>query len=207
MKLVPVETVRTALGFDPIPDVEGAIEASLHNATAILNGALRAGGFDRASVSDTFWVSGPTNRNTGLYIFKLARGLLTADAITVYTADSIADLASASARTDITALCTLDRDKGFVRYLNDTGIDDVYARITYTSGFQPADEDDALYSQAQVPEWLKSAASLQAIVSLANNPVLKAREVVVDGKGAASEFAQVIAPYVRYRPDALEPIQ
>ncbi len=94
---------------------------------------------------------------------RLSRAFLTADAVTVVTASTMADLLNTGG-TDVAengGNILIEREKGLVKIF-DLDLRDQFVRVAYTAGFtvNTADEYES------VPQWLVDAAEVKAVLNL-----------------------------------------
>lgn len=81
-----------------------------------------------------------------------------------------------------------------------------FVRIAYTYGFDVDADDDTLYDQTRVPNWLRLAAQVSAKMLLAQHPIMERTQVKIDPKIMQGELGRIVGPKLRFTPNALMPL-
>jgi hypothetical protein len=209
MKLATVASVQHLIAFDSgLQSIEDAIDTALEEATAFLRTELRTP-FDRvASVTDLFFVEKTLKVGTDWRTrLALSRGFIQSGTVTYLKATSYADLLD-GVTEDVAEFATINRDLGTVNFHGVEFVNRFIQITTPAAGFEVSAGDTSLYKQDQVPDWLKAAARLQAVVSLdATNPTLRheqAQPRLVEDM--MRRVANLIAPHKRYLPQYMSPV-
>jgi hypothetical protein len=206
MMLSSVEDLRASLGYDAAPDILEAFRAALNAAASLLAGRLRTT-FDQAAYIDTFYVGTPLQFGTHDRVdLLLSQGfLLVPPAVTVRSAGTVGDFGTTS-EVDMSTYASVSNEVGTVSML-DSGISDRYVRVSYTAGFLKDASTPQQYRATDVPDWLKTASRLQAILHMYDNPVTKVKELPIgDQTMLDTQLIAVIDQHIRYRPLALSPV-
>lgn len=204
MLLASVQVIRESLGFDDMADINAAIETALHAAEPQLAAILQTR-FERAEVTDTFWVYEPGFRQ-GMHVqteFKLSRGFL-ASAPTI-TATEAPSLFGTSASQELTGVMKVDLELGVATDWK-SRFNNQYVEFSYTAGFEADEDSPESYKLSQVPSWLQEAAKLKCLLHLAKNPSLTEVGIQLDQKTLEAQYAALINPHLRYAPSALLPM-
>lgn len=184
MMLTDPTVIRDTLGFDDMADINDAIDAALVAATPVLAANLRSE-FDKKTWIDTFYVDTPAQRMGNLLQteFLLSTGFVTQ--ITKMESSTGFDLFGGTDVVDRLGTTRLDKDRGVIKSVTPdyTGM---FVQITYEAGFDVSGTDPDMYEAVDVPPWLQEAAKVMAMMSLANNPVVRA---VDDGGGSYAGIA------------------
>ena len=201
MLLAPVNEIREQLGFDDMTDINSAVTMALSAAEPQLAAVLNTE-FDRGVFTDTFYVREPPFRDGPAVEteFRLRRGLVK-EVTSVLLCNDPDAFDDPTSTIDVTAKTTLHSSKGIVRDFK-THYMRQYVQITYDAGF---DADDAGVYQ-NVPDWLKNAAKLQAMINMADSPVLSEAQIKLDTKMLSLEMTALLSRHLRYAPMSLLPL-
>lgn len=205
MRLASVSDLRTSMGFDDIPDVTNAIAFALDTTTPAFEAHLRTA-FDRAGVTDTFavgdqvWLHG-----TPQLRLRLSRGFVVSGSLTAWYADRIESLDDSAERTEVTGDLTLGLEKGVASNFT-LDLNRKYLRVAYQAGFTADGDDPEMYDQAQVPDWLRTAAMLAARIELNNHPHFKSDEGTTSVAVLERRLSLLIGDKARFVPAAIDPI-
>jgi hypothetical protein len=206
MHLASVQLIREQLGFDDMTDINAAIEMALASVEPQI-AAMLGTRFERASVTDTFWVAQPGFRQ-GRHVeteFRLSRGLLASAPVITY-----GYLPNGDGHTELQGL-RVDLEKGVIADFL-TSYQSQYVRVTYTAGFEPEmttgdnPTPTGSYKLDQVPGWLQEAAKLKALIFLAGAEPIQEAGVTIDTKILDAQFSAMINAHLRYAPSALLPL-
>jgi len=212
MRLVPVSTVSTVLGWEDIPDLNEALGAVLDSVTDILAARLKTdfdlySRVDKYQVQDSVFVRGMPRSH-----LLLSQSFVDRTSLQVQYSDQFVSLESAPDRTDITSEVSLDIARSclsvFTRDLSGR-----FVRVAYTAGFGADTSDGTVYDQTAVPSWLQTLAITLAKQSISNDPRFKQedpkfRQITDPGdlKLMAAGIDSVIAHRIRIAPKAMNPI-
>jgi hypothetical protein len=210
-KLVDVSVVRDRIGYPNDADINTAITDALEGVTIKLESLLRTK-FSTISTTDTYFIRPGQSRwsktqfRTKLF---LTRGFLSSATLTdVKYGASLQAFNSEVNRIDVdTSLYLIeDKERGVIDIL-DFDLGDLYVQVTYDSGFNLTEGDATLFDQTEVPDWLKEAAELLAIVELEANPAINPEDrSAQEIDNTKNLFTRVITPHIRYVPAAIRPI-
>lgn len=201
MKLVSVDTVRDALGFDDMTDISDAIDTALHAATSILEARLGTT-FGRETLSDKFYVYEPgfVQGTLQLTTFLLRRGFL----VNV-TSVGYSDVPAGGSSVDILSQVQINSSMGLITNY-EVPLDQVFVAVAYVSGFEVDETDAELYKPDQVPMWLQEAAKLQALMQLSKHPTLTQAQIEIDTKTVGMQLDNIVKRNLRYAPTAMLPL-
>lgn len=213
MYLVPVSTIRNALGYDNLTDIVTAIKAGLDTADVGLAASLRTTFEEQARV-DYFHVKASFQPATDVRqtSFLLKQGFVQASpAYTMKAAPTRAGLAETSAVnlrdvTNFGDLTSMDTERGVV-IVDGYDLTGLYVKVGYTAGFgADADEED-LYDQTEVPTWLQEMAKVSSMIDVVTNPSLFGEdETKPNTKVLTNKLGLMITDHVRYEPLARKPL-
>ncbi len=204
-KLATVDSLRQELGFTTdMTDFTTAADDAMEAATVTLEAKLDTM-FDRATVTDRFYVDEPPFAHglNPVTEFRLSRGLVVAVSSFHY-ASLMAHFGTGDA-TDNLSVLMFNLDKGIVKD-HTYFYDHKYVEITYTAGFEIDANYPDTYDANQVPKWLQQAARAQAKLFMSDNPTVKQAETNMDTRLIGSTLNQMLGRYVRYAPTALLPL-
>lgn len=202
MKLIDASRVAGRIGFEPGVQA-GLIASATAAATPALAGLLRTE-FDRASVVDDFYVlstkSLPLRRDVYRTRLALSRGFVQGPVALSY----------ASARGDLdvnpylieSGHFAINAELGTI-IVTGPNLQDTFVRATYVAGF--AEDTANPGSYAAVPDWLKDAAEMQAIIELDTLGVETAKDL--RGNELSRRLGISLGSRIRYFPAATYPIQ
>jgi hypothetical protein len=219
MKLLSVSTLQAAVRVaGDLAKTNAACSAALDNATARVAAEMRESFDLKTSVSETFHVNPRDGLNMGSQSvpvwrgrFALKNGFLTTTPVVTY-AGSLPTLSS-SPETVSADYLSVNLLKGDVHVM---GLDlrAKFVRITYSSGFTVDADDAQLYAVPAAYTWLVEAAKSFAVAEL----IRVAPDIMspdsADGEGAARPTPNaaernaraLLAPYIRYFPDAIRAV-
>jgi hypothetical protein len=205
MYLASVAAIRQKLGFDDMTDINFAIDTALDAAESQLATRLETE-FDQGAFVDTFYVRVPPYCDGPAFEtqFKLRRGLITS-LVSVKYADTPETLADPTQLTDVTATVQLHPDKGLVKDFT-TRYVGKYVQISYQAGFAVDPKNGDSYLISSVPQWLQQAATLNALVGMADSPVLSEASIKLDVKSLGSQYDALTGRHLRYAPIAVLPL-
>lgn len=207
MRLVVESELRDAIDLSPLPQYVAAANTALNTATLALENDLRTQ-FERATQTDVFrpYANEPSN------ILKLKRAFIQSDPAVVVTYAVTPYARSSGETTDITAICTIDYEKGLVCVGGESaenaffyGVAGADIRVTYTAGFLASEADPDLFNPLSVPGWLKNLALLLGQINIATHPAVKPTDAVPDVDQLKSQYAASISSRSRYSPSAILP--
>ncbi len=215
-KLATIEDVRAVIRFDDIEELNNAIASALEVATVALESGIRTS-FARRTGADVFFIK-PNEVSPSLfeYHWRLTDGYVdSGQPFKVEMAYAYSDFGLGTA-TDITANCIIDYTKGLVSYLGGaifsirTGVnklDGNFVKVSYTCGFNlsAVQGEEDLYSG--IPENIKQAAILKAIVHLDTvSPTLRhEKNSAYDPKAMNTVYSTIIQKVMRYYPKYSNP--
>jgi hypothetical protein len=183
-----------------------ASEKALHLATSALGSSLTTD-FKLGTVQDLFFVVEPSLWTEGnLYTeFRLSHGFIRIDQPFVGSfGGSMSAMFSGNQLLDVSSSITVQREKGVV-----VDTSNIYqrqwVRFTYAKGFQIDPDDEFMYDQTEVPDWLKDAAKLYAKIMLQSNPSLQDVAIKMDTKMMQRALSSLVQPHMRYTPAAIQP--
>lgn len=212
MMLLDPTIIRDELGFDDMTDINDAITGAVQAATASLSAALHTS-FDAGTHTDTWFVEAPLRKVAGLCEteFRLTYGFV--QTLTSFGYSTYANLLGTSEALNSLSDVVLSAEKGSIRDFT-TDYTRTFARAVYTHGFAVDDANQDVYDQEQVPQWLKEAAKMQALVLLANSPALKQAGIDIDTysyaslkqQGPGTVLQAILAQHARYMPLAILPL-
>lgn len=205
MRLATAQAVREKITFSAIDDVNAAINSALDSATAQLEQALSTE-FSAQSLVDVFYIDrcvedASGNKTSRLYfsqgfikaspamslVYAPARSLLSTEGVPITNID-------------------IKREVG-VASIFETDLEGCYVKASYSAGFDPDGSDPLLYTQSQVPDWLKQAAIAAALLTLRVNPLFNAEGSSLPDKAVTvAELDNILASHIRYRPAYKPPI-
>lgn len=201
MLLATVKSVRDALGFDDMNDINEASEAALHAAAPQIASILRSE-FTAGEHSAEFFIYRPGFKQ-GTHCrteFLMPHGFIKEFTVSGDTQSKFSD-----GPIDLTANMKADLVKGHFR----DGTTNYYENtvtFAYKYGFDVDETNPKSYNLTQVPEWLQEAARLRALLYLLDQPSLVEAGVKLDAKVTALQFDAIIGPRRRYAPMAFLPI-
>jgi len=173
-----------------------------------LSATLRTA-FDQGSRTDTYSVfqSYRTPRGAMWTHFLTTQGFIVdAGAVTVYAANTRAELSSAADRVDLrdvsgSDLVQVDSERGLVR-VYDYDLSGMFVEVGYSAGFS---ESGGVYDG--VPAWLEQAAITRALVSVVQNPTLYSKDDnPPDVDALWRSLARQLEGKPRYEPLARKPL-
>lgn len=221
MKLVPVATIRQALGFEDMADINLAITSIMSAVTASMEMALDTS-FDRAMATDLFYVSphhGPDGNGHVQTLLRLRNGFIVPQTISVQSGATVYALDDDPITiTNMNVRSYRDVEKGLLfdaKTLYTGGhrslrsIDFMggpYIRVTYSYGFDVDDTDPDLFDQDQVPNWLKEAAAIQARIFLADHSILKNNEATYDTNFLKQALKALMLSHLRFGSGSIVPM-
>lgn len=194
-----------------IVEVQDAIKDALHGGTLFLETAIRTIFTRNADQVDTFLVNFQSVAPQGPHSFlRLKNGFVdTGQTLIVKLASSLANLATATAKVVDTDY-KVQAEKGIIILHNCSTGDTTlplstvpsqclfYAEVTYTSGFNPDDGDVQLFKPAEVPDWLKEAAIVEAMIIIhTQSPQKRSSESLKLIEDLRNHLEVVIDPYRR----------
>lgn len=205
MLLVSLVTYRERLNFDDIPDINEVLTGVLHNATDILASLLRCE-FDKKARTMRYRGDGVLlpNEVSGTRLFIPGGFVRATPAFTVRQAESIGDL-KAGASVDIASYANIEAEMG-VLTISDYDIGTSYIEMTCSTGFDLEPENADLYTQSEVPGWLKELAMLTATVGVDAHPVAGFPETPAEATINLKQRQDIIVEKrTRYLPLAVRP--
>ena len=201
----PIDIIQ-ALGFDQMVDITNAATMALDASEAQLASILNTD-FAQATNTDTFFVRQPPYMDGPACEteFRLKQAFVTA-LTSVRCAPTVAGFSDSTQYTDVTANVICDNDRGVVQDF-ETRYNRQWVQITYTAGFPP---DTTLspptsYLMTSVPDWLQQAARLNALIGMADSPVLSEAQIKLDVATLKVQYTALISRKTRYAPLAILP--
>lgn len=205
--LSPVAELRQQLGFDDMPDINNAITGAMQAATASLASGLNMK-FDTGTYEDTFFMKEPSfMEEDGFHSeFRLSQGLVQSINSAQAFIRASTGVNAVQNNIDISGNIVLNGEKGQVfDYL--TRYDRHLVTIAFTAGFAADGTDATLYDQTKVPEWLKEANRLKALMMLNGMPPLEEAGIKLETKSLHVQLHHLMGYHKRYLPCAVLPIQ
>jgi hypothetical protein len=207
MLLASVQEIRDRLGFDDMTDIMFAAQMALDAATPQIEAMLNTS-FTQGSYVETFYVEKPP------YIVKQAfrtKFRLNNGFVALTSVKSSYELAAFSAAPpsttvkDVTSTVMVDVDRGIVDDINNR-YEWQYVQIAYSAGFPPDPNDSDSYDLTQIPDWLKQAAKLRAMIGMADDASLSEAGIKLDTKTLWAQFNALVSRKMRYAPTAKMPL-
>jgi hypothetical protein len=209
MLLASVETIRNALGFDSMTDINAAITAALNSAEPQLAVQLSTN-FEQQTVTDVFWAKEPVEK-TFPHVrtqFWFSQGFISSTP----TVSAVQLRGGPFEWIDSTSDPFIIADGALVYNLEKGVATDWmtpyhHCRVTFTyqAGF-PLDDTDESYDLTQVPAWLQEAAKLLTLIRLADSPIITEAGVRIDVPTIKLQLDSLLAKHTRYAPLALIPL-
>jgi len=211
MKLSTVSAVVTRGGLiSTSQDVLAKVAASLESATLHLSAILRTG-FDRQENLDHFWVDSLDKPfPNGFIRLRLTNGFVVPDEdLEVRFAYFLNELPT---RTPVNlSHTTIGYEKGLVvmteadplvGLLPRRTFDQMFASVTYTSGFEVDEEADDVY--IGVPDWLRELAEVLALGIYREGGKCEDKDKAC--KCGGPSFCALLEKYIRWYPSAFSTI-
>jgi len=196
MLLFPPQQIREQLGFDDMPDINTAVTMAVEAIEPQIAGLLATEFEKQTGHMDVFFAVEPrVDQGRHRYTeFRLSRGF-------VFNVGVTAKDPTNGTRT-LGQTLLIDEARGVVRDIG-TPFRNSYVEISFDSGFDADGTDPTLYDQAQVPDWLKQAARIGALRSLASNPTVTNAGIELDKGVLDAHYAALVNRHIRYAPDAI----
>lgn len=216
MKLVPSSAILSALGFEDMPDINEAVDMSLHMATQILARHMDTN-FDIEAVEDVFYVPPYFKAEPDGFthtVLRLSRGFVAGTPVVQgsnYPGFDDYEIVQ-------TMRCESEdgRQKGIMKDYQTSYVSGnrtrlfaapgPYIKVQYGSGFLTDPLDLQLYLQAQVPDWLKELAKMQTLMLLSQNPLVVQAQVAQPTEALQHTFSAILSKHQRFYPSALIPL-
>ncbi len=233
--ILPPDEVRQRLSFDVGGDTDAAIESALKTTEFIIASDLKVTSLTRASVTDVFRVMrdhiitpnlGSNPGETTSLLFHPVKGLrrdfpLTftrlqlsrnlvdlAVTVNVYAATIPPYLSDPDLREDMRAAAdgldhvTVMPEDGYVD-VDFAGLAGLYVAVEYDAGLF-VNSDDTMEA---APPWLREAAYLKTVDTLATNPVIRSQEEnPLSMDELRRQYSAIMTPHIRYEPMAVRPM-
>lgn len=211
MKLVKVDDVRGRGRLADIDEINDALSLSIDAATLHLEALIRTK-FTQATYTDKYWIDSEERPFTDQFItLYLKNGYVdSGSSVTVRVSSTLEDLATADPID--AAYLHIDYEKGLVMI---TGTDAIrtmwstpnrmFCQITYTAGFTSSNTAyGAVATAAEVPDWLKEAATLTAVGFFNGDDNCTAEDA--KSKGGGLNIFQLSQGHIRFEPSAIKPL-
>lgn len=209
MLLAPVSEIREHLGFDDMVDINAATEACLSAVTPMLASRLGCPDFDfHSEREDVYHYEVEKGRVSTE--FRLSNGFIR-DIAYARSSERLSTL-DGDASYDLLPTAIVRKEKGVFVFIEEERPYDVmrstrssamFTKIKYSCGFMPDGTDPNLYDQGEVPDWLRQAAKVRALVMLAGSPVLEQAQIKLDVKALSFEYNAITQQKLRYTPLAV----
>lgn len=213
--LLSVDEFVSRATFDCMPDIQARVEATLFSAAPFFENILRTS-FDFGIYSDVFLM-----KNTRRYAntlqdpaldstinrVRLRQGFIRSDDYTAYSASSIANLSVSDSRVDLrnhpvgnsgVDRTLMDTEKG-VLAIHDMFLDGSFVQVNYTAGLEVDSSDE----YEDVPNWLKEATYLWALVQLKEDPMIRSENFPVDIPNVNRAWQLIVERHIRFTPKAI----
>lgn len=196
-KLVDKASVDIKGGLSDNTAVHLSINSALESASLYAESVLDTT-FERETKTDSFWVNSLEVPFNGKFIFlRLSKAFVDeGQTITVEYSSTWADFDNNKA-TLLSSKYVIETKKGILKIIG-ASLDNTYIKVTYTAGFTVDATITDIYTQSEVPAWLRDVAVVYSLIQMGQSITLSPGEPKSEiAEQQLSHVGILLAPHTR----------